>query len=255
MSKPLPTLYVFAISHYCEKARWALDHFGLAYRLHHAVPGLNRRIAKKLGADQGSLPFLATNAGVIAGVISGSGPIIDWGEGRRAPGRASLAGSDPALVLAAEQRLDAVAGIHIRRFYYSDALFSDPASVRPIFTRDLAALPRMAVTLGWSQIVPRMIAGMDLGPAQGAHSRERLLDELDWLDGLLSDGRPFLTGDRFTRADLTAASLLAPLVNPPQHPTYAGLAIPPILQAQIAAWADRPVLNWVRRIYATERAG
>jgi glutathione S-transferase len=29
-----PVLYVFAISHYCEKTRWALDHFGIAYRLH-----------------------------------------------------------------------------------------------------------------------------------------------------------------------------------------------------------------------------
>ncbi len=49
MTGPDPTLYVFAISHYCEKARWALDHFGIAYRLQHVVPGLNRVIAKRLG--------------------------------------------------------------------------------------------------------------------------------------------------------------------------------------------------------------
>lgn len=27
-----PTLYVFAISHYCEKARWALDFFEVDYQ-------------------------------------------------------------------------------------------------------------------------------------------------------------------------------------------------------------------------------
>lgn len=249
MTSSAPALHVFAISHYCEKARWALDHFGIAYRLQHVVPGLNRVIAKRLGAASGSLPFLATPAGVIAG----SGAIIDWGEDRRAPDRASLAGFDPAEVLALERRLDQVAGVHIRRYYYSDALLSDPGAVRPIFTRDLALLPRLAVTFGWGKIVPRMIAGMDLGPAQGAQSRERLLGELDWLDGLLADGRAYLTGDGFTRADLTAASLLAPLVNPPQHPTYAGLAMPLALQEDIARWRTRPLLQWVSRVYASNR--
>jgi hypothetical protein len=28
-----PTLYVFNISYYCEKARWALDHFGIAHEV------------------------------------------------------------------------------------------------------------------------------------------------------------------------------------------------------------------------------
>ena len=249
MTGPTPTLYVFAISHYCEKARWALDHFGIAYRLQHVVPGLNRVIAKRLGAAGGSLPFLAAADGIIAG----SGAIIDWGEARRVPGRASLAGSDPSEVLTLERRLDQVAGVHIRRYYYSDALLSDPAAVRPIFSRDLALVPRLAVTLGWGKIVPKMIAGMDLGPAQGVQSRERLLGELDWLDGLLADGRAYLSGDTFTRADLTAASLLAPLVNPPQHPTYAGLAMPPALQDDIARWRTRPVLQWVSRVYANNR--
>jgi glutathione S-transferase len=249
MTSPNPTLYVFAISHYCEKARWALDQFGIHYRLQHTVPGLNRAIAKRLGAASGSLPFLATNNGAIAG----SGAIIDWGEARRAAGRASLAGSDPAKVLEIESRLDQIAGVHIRRYYYSDALLSDPGSVRPIFSRDLALLPRLAVTLGWSKIVPRMIAGMDLGPAQGLQSRDKLLGELDWLDRLLADGRAYLTGDQFTRADLTAASLLAPLVNPPQHPTYAGLAMPPALAQEIAAWRERPALQWVSAVYASNR--
>ena len=112
MTSPASKLYVFAISHYCEKARWALDHFGIAYRLQHTAPGLNRVIAKRLGATAGSLPFLAAADGVIAG----SGAIIDWGESRRAPGRASLAGFDPSEVLTLERRLDQVAGVHIRRY-------------------------------------------------------------------------------------------------------------------------------------------
>ena len=40
-------------------------------------------------------------------------------------------------------------------------------------------------------------------------SRSKLEAELDWFDGKLADGRAYVAGDRFSRADLTVASLLA----------------------------------------------
>ncbi len=244
-----PILYVFAISHYCEKARWALDHFGLSYRLKPTMPGMNRRIARKLGGSSGSVPFLQTGGHV----VGGSAAIIDWGEQHRIADRPSLNGDNPAEVAAIEKRLDDIAGVHLRRYYYSDALLSDPASIRPIFSRDLPLMQKAAVTLGWSKIVPFMIKGMDLGEAQGLRSYAKLAAELDWLDGLLADSRPYLTGDRFTRADVTAASLLAPLVNPAKHPTYAALHLPRQLAATITAWENRPVLRWVKAVYDKHR--
>lgn len=248
MKPDRPILHVFAISHYCEKARWALDHFGINYQLRHVMPGRNRPLAKKLGLASGSLPYLQLGARA----IGGSGAIIDWGETQRVAGAATLAPSDPAAA-ALEQRLDAVIGVHVRRCYYSDALLSNPASVRPLFARDLPLLQKYAVILGWSKIVPRMISGMDLGVAQGAESFNRLAAELDWLDARLADGRPYLAGDAFSRVDITAASLLAPLVTPAQHPTYANLALPTALARTIAPWQDRPILQWVQRIYANHR--
>jgi glutathione S-transferase len=194
------------------------------------------------------LPFLHVDASVIAG----SAAIVDWGDARAAQSR-RLAGADPQHVYAIEQRLDAVIGVHVRRYYYSDALLTDPAAVRPIVSRDLPLLQKWAVTLGWSQIVPRMISGMDLGQAQGIESRKVLLGELDWLDSLLADGRPYLTGSTFTRADLTAASLLAPLVNPAKHPSYAALAVPAALAETIKQWKTRPILRWVTDIYERHR--
>jgi glutathione S-transferase len=74
--KPQPILYIFNISHYCEKARWALDYFGIEHEMRHVMVGAHRRIAKKLGAKRGSVPFLQTDDGVIAG----SSAIIDWCE-------------------------------------------------------------------------------------------------------------------------------------------------------------------------------
>jgi glutathione S-transferase len=79
------------------------------------------------------------------------------------------------------------------------------------------------------------------------------MGELDWLDGLLADGRPYLTGTQFTRTDVTAASLLAPLVNPPKHPTYAALTLPPTLEATLKDWRTRPILRWVGEVYVRQR--
>lgn len=246
---PIPTLYVFAISHYCEKARWALDHFGIEYELRHLMPGMNRGVAKKLGAEGGSLPFLRTDERP----AMGSSAIIDWGEVNRRAGSDGLSGAGSGAVWAMEERLNDVTGVHVRRYYYSDALFADPASVRPMFSRDLPLVQKALVTIGWSKIVSKMITVMDLGAAQGVISRDILLSELDWLDGLLADGRPYLCGDQFSRADITAASLLAPLVNPPQHPTYANLALPKALAQTISNWQGRPILKWVTQLYAERR--
>jgi glutathione S-transferase len=244
-----PVLYIFNISHYCEKARWALDYFGIDHEARHVMPGAHRAIAKKLGAKRGSVPFLQTDGGVIAG----SSAIIDWCEVHNAGKRPSLSGADPEVVRATEKRLDDVVGVHVRRFYYSDALINAPASVRPIFSEGLPIFQRAAVSLGWSRIVPLMIKGMDLGVEQGLQSRAVVEAELDWLDSLLADGRPYLHGNQWTRADLTAAALLGPLAAPKEHPITAKAFFPSSVLKAMKEWEKRPALQFVGRMYSKHR--
>jgi len=56
-----PVLHVFAISHYCEKARWALDYLEIDYEFRHLPPGVHISIARKLSATQTALPDLLTS--------------------------------------------------------------------------------------------------------------------------------------------------------------------------------------------------
>ena len=49
-----------------------------------------------------------------------------------------------------------------------------------------------------------------------------MLAEFDAIAARLADGRPYLTGDRFTAADLTFACLAAAVVLPPEY----GVALP-----------------------------
>jgi glutathione S-transferase len=247
MSKPV--LYIFAISHYCEKARWALDHFGIDYQSRYVFPGSNRAIAKKLGGSSGSLPFLQTSGELIAG----SAAIIDWGEANCGYKTNSLKGEDAQAVLTIGKRLDDITGVHVRRYYYSDALLTDPKSVLPIFARDLPLFSQIGIKLAWPKIVPLMIKGMDLGSEQGLASRDIVLGELDWLDSLLETKTGYLSGNSLTRADITAASLLAPFVNPPEHPSYSRLKLPAALASTVKEWQERPILQWVKKIYTQWR--
>lgn len=246
-----PTLYVFAISHYCEKARWALDWFGIDYELRPLAPGEHMRVAKELGAPGWSVPILEVGDRV----VQGSGAIIDWAEAEGADASRRLSPT-PELedeCRTIEARFDDEAGVHVRRYYYSEAIVDYPHTVRPMFAQHLAAAERASLEESWPVICKLMVSAMDLGPEQRMQSRAIVEGELDWLDGLLADGRRHLVGDRFSRADMTAASLLAPLALPKEHPTYAALEIPPLARADIELWGERPAARWVRETYRDHR--
>jgi glutathione S-transferase len=243
-----PDLYVFAISHYCEKARWALEHLGVAYTLRHLAPGRHIQVAQELGAPGTSTPFLVADGAV----VQGSSAIIDWGETqseKRLSPETGLAEECRAI----EQRLDDVAGVHVRRFYYSEALVEHPETVQPMLAQGLAPDERAIFDESFEIVRKLMMGRMDLGREQGEESKGIVEGELDWLDDLLADGRRYLVGDRFSRADLTAASLLAPLARPPEHPTYGMIRIPPRAQADLDTWSQRPVIEWMRAMYRDHR--
>ena len=246
----LPKLYVFAISHYCEKARWTLDYLGIEHQVVYLAPGQHVKFSAQLGLKKSSLPILSTGETI----IQGSTAIIDWAETQYTSGRHLTPQENSKDCQEIEQRLDNIAGVHVRRYFYSEAMVDHPQIVRPIFTGNLPWLQKLIVSLGWGKIRRIMIQRMDLGPEQRVDSRTIVDTELTWLDSLLSDGRCYLVGDEFSRADLSAASLLAPLVSPPEHPVYAGLAMPPLITGEVAAWDQRASLQWVRRMYQEHRS-
>jgi glutathione S-transferase len=81
-------------------------------------------------------------------------------------------------------------------------------------------------------------------------AREDVLAGLDRLEQELG-GREYLVDGRFTVADLTAASLLYPLVNPPEGPT---LPPPPAaLERFRAPLRERPGYLWVQEMFRRHR--
>ncbi len=66
-------LITIPISHYCEKARWALDRAGIAYREERHVQLLHRVAARRAGGGS-TVPVLVTGSGV----LEESNDILTW---------------------------------------------------------------------------------------------------------------------------------------------------------------------------------
>jgi glutathione S-transferase len=245
-----PKLYIFAISHYCEKARWTLDYLQIDYELKYTAPGLHMSLARKWGLPATSLPILDLGTEV----IQGSAAIIDWADKITGTDRSLTPSEHRDEVLEIEKRLDDIAGVHTRRMFYSEALIEHPDTVRPIFTKDLNLYKALVIRAIWPKVRTMMIKRMDLGREQGEESKAILNAELDWLDSMLADGREFLVGDALSRADIAAAALFSPLAEPEEHPTYAILNMPPRAQATADQWRERPSIQWVRGVYRHYRS-
>lgn len=206
--------------------------------------------AKKLKLPATTLPILIVDKEA----IQGSANIIDWAQRYSSELSKSLTpSSDIEKCLEIEKRLDDVAGVHVRRFYYSEAVVDHPCELRRIFSKDLSFMNKMVLRGSWSMVRKLMIKGMDLGKDQGEESKRIIEQELDWIDGLLSNGGSFLVGDKFSRADLTAASLLAPIASPKKHPVYNDIALPPKMTSDMQTWQERPAIKWVNEIYSQYR--
>ena len=110
-----PRLITFAASHFCEKARWALDWHGIAYDEVGWPPGLHVVLARSCGAKHTTLPILLDGSEV----IQGSGAIIDWAESKaQNPSRSLNPEAALTEAMQIERRADEVIGPHVRRLAF-----------------------------------------------------------------------------------------------------------------------------------------
>src|SRR5947207_4776414 len=84
-------LVTIPISHYCEKARWALDRAGIAYREERHVQVVHR-VASRRAGGRGTVPVLVTAEGVFAE----SAEIVAYADRHTGPG-ARLYPHEPGL--------------------------------------------------------------------------------------------------------------------------------------------------------------
>ncbi len=226
-------LITLPISHYCEKARWALDRAGCSYREERHVQGIHVLAARRAGGGR-TVPVLL--AGEL--VLGESHDILAWADGRLAPQLRLLPG-DPTERAEIERlcaRLDTVLGPAGRRLVYTH-MFAQRELALDYNNRGVPAWEDRLARRAWPAF-ERLISGaLGIQPGGQARDEATVFAELDHVAGLLADGRPYLCGERFTAADLTFAALSAPVTVPAQY----GTPLPPrdVLAPAFAAIVQR----------------
>ncbi|MEE3169467.1 MAG: glutathione S-transferase family protein [Pseudomonadota bacterium] len=243
-------LYQFAISHYCEKVRWALDYKGINHETVNLLPGQHIKTIRRLTGRDSSVPVIDHDGQV----VQGSSRILDYLD-ETFPEH-PLTPDDPVereQALAWERRLDEEAGPAIRCYSYHHFL-KRPKVVVPMLAAGTPFYNRILLSLAFSRVDEVMRQWMKINEKTAEQSRltmEGLLTELEQTYG----SRPFLVGDRFSRADLTAAALFAPMFQPAQYPVPWPKAkrIPKDIQAWLDQW--QPQLAILEAVYRDHRGG
>ncbi|MBK1850795.1 glutathione S-transferase [Marinobacter sp. 1-4A] len=242
-------LYQFAISHYCEKVRWALDYKNLNYETTNLLPGQHIKTIKKLTKGAGaSVPVLEHDGEV----VQGSSEILDYLD-KTFPDRSltPLDESAKAQALAWEKRLDDEAGPAVRCYSYHHFL-QRPKIVVPLLTAGTPFYNRILLSLAFSRVNEVMRKWMKINEKTAEESRKVMEGLLTELAETYSK-QPFLAGDAFSRADLTAAALFAPLFQPEAYPVPwpKPARIPKDIKVWLTQW--QPQLQVLNRVYNEHR--
>jgi len=244
-------LVTIPISHYCEKARWALERADMPYREERHIQGVHQVAARRAGGGK-TVPVLVTDDGA----IGESQEILEWID-ERTPAELRLFPTEPsarAEVQSLCKRLDEQFGPQGRRLMYVHML---PAR-KLVLSFNNQGVPRwedQALRHGWTVIQHFVKRELGIVPGVEVEDEAAVFRELDHVAGLLSDGRPYLCGERFSAADLTFAALSAPVIIPSVYGV--SLPQPEVMPAQLAAIVERarehPAGRFALTLFANHR--
>ena len=251
-------LHTITFSHYTEKVRWCLDRLGVAYD---EVPNVGILGVLLTGR---TVPWLEVPPGLTR--IGDSPRILRylWGEyAGRLPGERTWFLEPTPAALDLESRFDRRLGNDLRVWLYAQVLRNRALTLRSwgIEERTIPAWQRALLAAGTPvlRFAVRRMLGVTAGRAERALARTH--EAFAEVDALLADGRPYLTGQSLTFADITFASLGALAVMPPEYPgprlTGRRLALEdvtdPAWREEIERFRARPAGQFILRLYRDER--
>jgi glutathione S-transferase len=242
-------LWHLSISHYSEKARWALAHKGVEHERREPLPGAHMAVAFLLTRGrQVTMPVMELDGRRIG---DSSAIVAALEEHRPDP---ALYPSDPGerrRALELEDWFDEELGPYVRRTVFNLARGDRErfdATIARMSPGPLARYKRIMGAGGRAFTGTRYLASSSRAADE---AQRRVVAGVDRLEAELGDG-DYLVGDRFSVADLTAAALLYPLVLPPEGPRI--IESPPAAVERFRApLKERRGYRWVEEMYRRHR--
>jgi glutathione S-transferase len=245
-----PVLITIPISHYCEKARWALDRAGIAYQEQAHLQVLHWIPVSRAGGKK-TAPVLVWGDRV----FTDSADILEEASAKGPPDR-SLFPDDAAAaeVRALQDDFDARLGPEGRRWMYNALRGRRDIAVAYGCT-GVPAWQRRALPFAYPVAARIIDRYLDVTPAAAARSEAEVRAVFDDVAERLGDGRPYLCGERFSAADLTFSSLAAAVLMPPEYgvPLPQPEELPAAMAATVRDLRQHPAGAHALKMFREER--
>ena len=246
---PTPfTLYTFAMSHYSEKIRWTLDAAQVPYREQVMTPVFHMLPALKMGRrGQTTLPVLERKGDR----VQDSPRILDW---LQREGHLSdlIPNAHVAEVRAIEDRFNRI-GKDVARLLYARSFGRADEHIVRLWVEHATPLQAAMIKAFYPVIRWGFRRKLNITETAARRAEQRIGQEVAWLEARLTDGRTYLVGEQLTVADITAASLLAPIACPSEHPVYGDHEFREAMKEATAPWRNSAAMAWVRAMYQHRR--
>src|SRR5436305_8806466 len=245
-----PFLITIPMSHYCEKARWGRDWAGMPYQERARRQVIQWIPVSRAGGNK-TAPVL-----VWGNQVYGESADIVEEASVRAAGRSLFAEdvSVAAEVRALQSDFDANLRPEGRRWMYN-ALRGHRDIAVAYGCTGVPAWQRRALPFAYPVAARIIDRYLDVTPATAARSEAAVRTTFDSVAERLSDGRPYLCGERFSAADLTFASLAAPMLMPPEYgvPLPQPEELPVAMAATVRELREHPAGAYALRMFREER--
>jgi len=247
---PEPTLYTFPPSLDSEFSRFLLHHYGVVVRERRHVIVFQSAVT----LARAGTPRIPALVGVGDHPLDTVEKILDCLEARAPDDRKLIAHVDEQQWREDWQLFHHVLQSASTAFPYYHLLPHRDLMVRAL-SEGSPALEVAAVRHGYPAFAALLRVLLRLTPGQATIARDTIRSTLKVIDDRLSDGRPYLYGDRLTIADISFAIAAAPAVWPDNY----GGPLPPLdatpapIQDLVAESRERPSGAFALRMYREHR--
>jgi glutathione S-transferase len=237
-------LRTIPISHYGERARWALDVAGVDYLELHHLQMFSWGSAKWARGSR-TLPVVTIGRRVLAD----SADVVRWSADELG---APLypRGIDRREAERLERRFAEAFGVATRLIAY-DWFFRSLDLCLPYNAGRAPELEVLAMSALRRGVKPFAAGYLGVRPQAVAEARDLVDRTLDDVASRLGDGRPHLLGEAFSAADLAFATMMAPAVLPARYPVTLPTPdlIPDDACARVKAIREHPAGRFALRLY------
>jgi glutathione S-transferase len=248
MASSTPVLWQIKVSHYNEKARWALDYKGIPHKRRAPLPLFGSLPVALLLTRRPTFPIVRLDGKA----IGDSTQIIAALEERYPT--PPLYPADPAeraRALELEDFFDEQLAPYVRRLAFSYTS-QDPKLFLQRALPDSSPITR-ALLRPSAFVTTRATRGRYAATeANRDESRAKILAAMDRIEAEVGPSG-YLVGDAFSVADLTAAALSTPFIRPRERQYLPPVAFPEPLQSFCDELAARPAGAWVLDMFRRHR--